>query len=154
MMSMRSGERRLGALLMEAFMVVFAVLVALGVDQWREDRDVAAQVARAEAGVEAELRANQAELQAGYASVHAMYDSVSSMVARLRNGEAVFMRSRIPGSRQSPEFIEGVKRVLTNDSRIGLGYFAASVCPGLDVIEFDGFEMLKNQLGSFLNEVQ
>lgn len=68
-------------------MVVFAVLVALAVDQWREDREIAAQVDRARAGVEAELRANQEELLSGSASVQAMYDSVSTLVGRLRGGE-------------------------------------------------------------------
>ena len=88
-MSRASGDRSLGALLAEALMVVFAVLVALAVDEWRENREIDAQVARAEAGVDAELRANQDTLRAGAASVQAMYDSVSSMVARMRAGEVI-----------------------------------------------------------------
>ena len=83
------GERRLGSLLAEAAMVVFAVLVALAVDQWREDREIASQVARAQAGVEAELRSNREELGTGSASVQAMFDTVSSMVGRMRRGEVV-----------------------------------------------------------------
>jgi len=70
-------------------MVVFAVLVALAVDQWREDREIAAQVARAQAGVEAELRSNQQELRSGSASVQAMYDTVSTLVGRMRGGETL-----------------------------------------------------------------
>ena len=88
-MSRGSRGRSLGALLAEAVMVVFAVLVALAVDEWREHREIAARVARAEAGVEAELRANQEELRLGSASVQAMYDSVSSVVTRLQAGEVI-----------------------------------------------------------------
>jgi hypothetical protein len=88
-MSRETRGRSLGALLAEAVMVVFAVLVALAVDEWREHREIAAQVARAEAGVEAELRANQEELRLGSASVQAMYDSVSSVVTRLQAGEVI-----------------------------------------------------------------
>jgi len=88
-MSRASGGRGFGALLAEALMVVFAVLVALAVDEWRENREIDEQVARAEAAVDAELRANQAELSGGATSVQAMYDSVSSMVARMRAGGVV-----------------------------------------------------------------
>lgn len=100
-MNRGSGQRKLGALVAEASMVVFAVLVALAVDEWREDREVAAQVARAQAGVEAELRANQAEFRSGYASVQAMFDSVSSMAARMQRGE-VILEGNLGGN--LPEF--------------------------------------------------
>ena len=86
-MTRGAGERRFAALVAEAAMVVFAVLVALAVDQWRVDREVAGQVARARAGMEAELRANQQEIRSGVASVQTIYDAVSSLVARLRAGE-------------------------------------------------------------------
>jgi len=55
--------RRLPALLLEAAMVVFAVLVALGVEEWREGRQRAEFAARVRASVEREIEANLDEFE-------------------------------------------------------------------------------------------
>lgn len=83
----RRGRRRLGELALEAAMVVFAVLVALAVDEWREGRQRADLVDRARAAIEAELRANQAELAAGGPTVRALHAAVDTLVQGLRAGE-------------------------------------------------------------------
>ena len=49
-------------LVLEAAMVVFAVVVALGVDEWRESRQNAQLAQRALAGIEAEIESNRKEL--------------------------------------------------------------------------------------------
>jgi hypothetical protein len=49
-------------LALEAGMVVFAVIVALGVDQWRESRQNAGLADRALAGIAAEIDSNRKEL--------------------------------------------------------------------------------------------
>jgi hypothetical protein len=54
---------RLPALVLEAAMVVFAVLVALGVEEWREERQRAEFADRVRASVEREVEANIEELR-------------------------------------------------------------------------------------------
>jgi hypothetical protein len=49
---------------LEAFSVVFAVLVALGVDQWREDRENAQLADQAIQSIVTEIRSNQEEFAA------------------------------------------------------------------------------------------
>lgn len=80
--------KRFGRLLGEAAMIVFAVLVALAVDQWNEGRERDIQVDRARAAIESEMRANQDELAVGVASVGAMHGALSDMLWRLRSGES------------------------------------------------------------------
>ncbi|MEQ9399707.1 MAG: hypothetical protein RJQ04_11145 [Longimicrobiales bacterium] len=82
----RRGRRKLGGLVLEAAMVVFAVLVALAVDEWREGRQRADLVDRARAAIEAELRANQAELAAGGPTVASLHAAVDTLVRGLRAG--------------------------------------------------------------------
>jgi hypothetical protein len=55
---------RLPALALEALMVVFAVLVALGVEEWREQRQMADFAERVRSAVLAEVDANLEELRA------------------------------------------------------------------------------------------
>lgn len=65
-MSERQGGRirdRLPDLALEALMVVFAVLVALAVDEWREGRQLRELADRARAAVLIEARANLGELE-------------------------------------------------------------------------------------------
>lgn len=76
-------------LLLEAALIVFAVLVALAVDEWNEGRELQVQVDRARTAVEAELRANRGELLASGPTVEAMFDTVAAMVGRLRTGGTV-----------------------------------------------------------------
>ena len=56
-------KKRMGDLAVEAAMVVFAVLVALAVEEWREERQLQDFAARAEAAVMAEIQANRDELR-------------------------------------------------------------------------------------------
>ena len=56
-------REKLPELLLEAASVVFAVLLALAVDEWRETRSREALAARARASILEELRSNQTELR-------------------------------------------------------------------------------------------
>jgi len=76
-------------LLLEAFFVVFAVLVALGVDEWNESRDLREKAETARAAVLSELEGNWEELKVGGPSTVEMMESVTATVQRLRRGEAV-----------------------------------------------------------------
>lgn len=76
-------------LALEAVMVVFAVLVALAVDEWRQEGELEARVERARSAVLAELTSNRDELRVGMASVDAMYEGVIEMLDRLDAGEAL-----------------------------------------------------------------
>lgn len=67
-------------------MVVFAVLVALAVDEWRAERELDGQVLRARTAIEAELRANRNELEQSLPTVLATYEEVGAMADRLRSG--------------------------------------------------------------------
>jgi hypothetical protein len=55
--------RRVARLLGEAGMIVFAVLVALGLEEWRDERQMLDFADRARASVESELAANLEELR-------------------------------------------------------------------------------------------
>ena len=59
--SRRGG--RIAGVLAEVAMIVFAVLVALAVEEWRDERQMNDFADRARASVEAELAANLAELE-------------------------------------------------------------------------------------------
>jgi hypothetical protein len=87
MINLAGVQRRFGGLMLEAAMVVFAVLLALGVDEWRQTAALQEQVDRARAGVEAELRSNQAELAVSMASIADMNESVRARINALRAGD-------------------------------------------------------------------
>ncbi|MGW8265871.1 MAG: hypothetical protein ACWGSQ_05845 [Longimicrobiales bacterium] len=55
-------REKLPELVLEGGMVVFAVIVALGVDEWRESRQNAELAERALAGIAAEIESNRREL--------------------------------------------------------------------------------------------
>jgi hypothetical protein len=55
-------RRKLPQLLLEAASVVFAVLVALAVDEWRQDRENVQLAQRALGGIASEIRSNLGEL--------------------------------------------------------------------------------------------
>jgi len=59
----RSLLTKLPELALEAVMVVFAVLVALGVEEWSDERQMREFADRARAGVIVEMRANLDEFQ-------------------------------------------------------------------------------------------
>lgn len=56
-------REKLPELILEAVSVVFAVLLALGVDEWRETRSRNALAERARASILEEIRSNEAELR-------------------------------------------------------------------------------------------
>jgi len=62
-------------------MVVFAVIVALGVDEWREDRSNADLADRALAGVVAEVRSNRDELLSSQESNQELLTTVRNAAA-------------------------------------------------------------------------
>ena len=63
MTATRSLLARLPELALEALMVVFAVLVALAVEEWRDERQMHEFADRARMGVVTELRANLDEFE-------------------------------------------------------------------------------------------
>jgi hypothetical protein len=83
---------RIPRLLLEALSVVFAVLVALAVDEWNEERELREQAARARVAIVSELQANQEELRAGTESSQEMLESATGTLRSLRRGE------ELPGS--------------------------------------------------------
>ena len=65
-MAALTGEKvrwRLAELATEAMMVVFAVLVALGVEEWRQERQLRAFADRARAAVDLEIEQNLEQLR-------------------------------------------------------------------------------------------
>jgi hypothetical protein len=80
-------RRRVAQALLEAVLIVFAVLVALGVDEYWETREEQQLAATAVERVDAELRGNRAELLVGRESNRALLDSLGKAVIRLSSGE-------------------------------------------------------------------
>jgi len=78
---------RLGRMLLDVVGVVFAVLVALAADEWRDNRELQQQADRAQAAVLAELRANRTELER-------TRPSIDSTEARLAEGSRVSAEGR------------------------------------------------------------
>ena len=78
------ARKRLAPLLLEASMVVFAVLVALAVDEWREERQLAEQVSLARSAIETEVSSNRRELEVSLPTVQKLHDDVRRMAAALR----------------------------------------------------------------------
>ena len=70
---------RFADLALEAVMVVFAVLIALGVEEWREERQLREFAGRARDAVVAEMRANLEEYHGAAASL----DSVRNVLAEV-----------------------------------------------------------------------
>lgn len=62
------GRESLRFFVLEAVVVVFSVLVALGLDEWREERELRAQAEEAMAAVVAEVRVNREELDSARAA--------------------------------------------------------------------------------------
>lgn len=71
--------------LVESTLIVFSVLLALGVDEWREARGHRAQAAAAERAIIEELRGNRELIAASLAYHSAVHDS---LVAHRRDGRA------------------------------------------------------------------
>jgi hypothetical protein len=80
-------------LALEAAMVVFAIAVALGVDEWREERQNAELAIRALEGIGAEIRSNRAELAANH-------EANQELLVRVREAT----RESVPGEDFSVTF--------------------------------------------------
>ena len=80
----RSFRVRLPILAAQVFSVVFAVLVALAVDEWWEDRENAELGRRGMAAVSAEISRNLEELQDGFTRSDTMLATIDSVIADLQ----------------------------------------------------------------------
>lgn len=78
---------KLAELATEALMVVFAVLVALGVEEWREERQLRAFADRARAAVDLELEQNLDEFRSDGPDLIDGRDRVGSTLQQLREAQ-------------------------------------------------------------------
>jgi hypothetical protein len=76
-------REKLPELLLEAASVVLAVLLALGVDEWRERRNQEALAERARASLLEEVRANREELQGTLEANRALLRKIEAALPRL-----------------------------------------------------------------------
>jgi hypothetical protein len=74
-------RRKLPGLLLEAASVVFAVLVALAVDEWRQEREDLQLAHRALTGIAAEIRSNLGELDEARDANRAMLEQLEAVLA-------------------------------------------------------------------------
>lgn len=74
---------RLAELATEALMVVFAVLVALGVEEWREERQLRAFADRARAAVDQEIELNLAEFRSTESNLSEGSETVATLLQAL-----------------------------------------------------------------------
>jgi hypothetical protein len=81
-------RHKLPEILLEAGSVVFAILLALGVDQWREERAHRDLARRARETILSELRANRAELQSAHRANETVVNQLQDQLAKLRAGDA------------------------------------------------------------------
>lgn len=77
-------KNKLPELFLEAASVVFAVLLALAVDEWRETRSQRALAARARASILEEIRSNEAELRNGRAKNRALLQQTEEALRRVQ----------------------------------------------------------------------
>jgi hypothetical protein len=76
-------REKLPELLLEAGSVVFAVLLALGVDEWRERRNQEALAERARVSILEEIRANREELRNTREANRALLQKIEAALPRL-----------------------------------------------------------------------
>lgn len=79
-------REKLPELILEAASVVFAVLLALAVDEWRETRSQDALAERARASILEEIRGNEAELRRTRDKNRALLRRIEETLARGRQG--------------------------------------------------------------------
>lgn len=73
--------RWLPRVLFESALIVFSVLLALGINEWQEERETAAQVALALENVRAELLANEREIRDAYPYHTTLKDTLFALAA-------------------------------------------------------------------------
>ena len=81
-------RRRLPELATEALMVVFAVLVALGVEEWREERQLRAFADRARAAVDQEIELNLDEFRSVESGLNEGSEKVATVLQALLEARA------------------------------------------------------------------
>ena len=81
-------RRRLPELATEALMVVFAVLVALGVEEWREERQLRAFADRARAAVDLEIQQNLDEFRSAGPGLSEGRETVATVLQALLEARA------------------------------------------------------------------
>ncbi len=81
------ARRRLPELATEALLVVFAVLVALGVEEWREERQLRAFADRARAAVDLEIQQNLDEFRSDGPGLIDGRDNVGNTLQQLREAQ-------------------------------------------------------------------
>ena len=74
-------------LAIQAILIVFAVLLALGAEEWWDERELLATAAEARHAVEVEIERNLAELQEAEAGLSAGIAAVDRLVALLRQAQ-------------------------------------------------------------------
>lgn len=94
---MRALRVRFGRMVLDVIGVVFAVVVALAADEWRDNRELQQRADRAQAAVIAELRANRAELER-------TRPSIDSVQARLAEGARLLAAGDNPALNLNLEF--------------------------------------------------
>jgi cell division protein ZapA (FtsZ GTPase activity inhibitor) len=80
-------REKLPELLLEAVSVVFAVLLALAVDEWRETRSRNALAARARASILEEIRSNDSKLRNTRDSNRALLQRIEETLSRVERRE-------------------------------------------------------------------
>ncbi|HSK77518.1 MAG TPA: hypothetical protein VLQ45_13795 [Thermoanaerobaculia bacterium] len=80
-------REKLPELLLEAVSVVFAVLLALAVDEWRETRSRNALAARARASILEEIRSNESKLRNTRDNNRALLQRIEEALSRVKQRE-------------------------------------------------------------------
>ena len=83
----RRLQERVVDLSVQAILIVFAVLLALGAEEWWDERELLGRAAEARLAVEAEIEGNLRELEAAEAGLTAGIAAVDELVGMLRQGQ-------------------------------------------------------------------
>ena len=87
-------------LVIQAILIVFAVLLALGVEEWWDERELLATAAEARLAVEVEIEKNLAELEGAKAGLDAGIQAVDQLVGLLRQAQRDGVRLESLGKSQ------------------------------------------------------
>lgn len=83
----RRLQERVVDLSVQAILIVFAVLLALGVEEWWDERELLGRATEARLAVETEIEGNLRELEAAEAGLTAGIAAVDELVGMLRQGQ-------------------------------------------------------------------
>ena len=84
-------RNKLPELVLEAASVVFAVLLALAVDEWRETKSRDALAARARASILEEIRSNESELRNSRNNNRALLQRIEETLPRIKQKPETFL---------------------------------------------------------------